>query len=617
MRHILILRKLSKNEEVNVYNNSKHEDTIVLADPDLHLHYKFAQSIVKLEEEAKKTINYQTLNKILEFGDYLIDGNTVSNHLNFDGAGLWYYHKFRIYFKIRNQNYRIAEIENNIKGASSVIIYGSHLGFIKNQLSVQDVKFISSKNSKKERISITSLIAFGYIVILRFFKSVLIHRIDKNIKILAIDTVAQYKEILALDGEGRIFDNAYLGYLYQKRGESFGFIDQLLIPKFKGKDRFRFSTKALKNHNKRSRVYGEVIMAKAIFSYKSIVTLWKIRKDLNKTYDYLKVGLQSNQWASRLLDELISLHNTSVFYLFKYYAYALFFRRNECMSIITTDENSPNFKIILEAARKNGVYTVGYQHGSIHELHPAYIYSKTDIQQAPWPDFTITWGNKWKEFLISKGNYPKDSVGIAGQIRTDVIKNLNENRNLSKSKVLKIDEDKTIILFATQPQRDPALRYKAAEDVVKACKVNSSVHLIFKLHPRENDPWYYREIAGAHNLKNYTIEEKEELYVLLNLSDIVITCFSTVGTEALYFRKPLVILDHLKQDVLDYHKDGVAFQATNSKELNTSIQKILAGEISIDQKVLENYIEGSAYKIDGQVSERVWELLSAKKHRQN
>jgi len=99
------------------------------------------------------------------------------------------------------------------------------------------------------------------------------------------------------------------------------------------------------------------------------------------------------------------------------------------------------------------------------------------------------------------------------------------------------------------------------------------------------------------------------LYLLISLSDIMITCFSTVGAETVYFNKPLIILDHLKQDIQGYAREGIALQTSNSKELKNNIEKILTDEISINKTAYQNYIEKYAYKIDGKVADRIIEFL--------
>ena len=93
------------------------------------------------------------------------------------------------------------------------------------------------------------------------------------------------------------------------------------------------------------------------------------------------------------------------------------------------------------------------------------------------------------------------------------------------------------------------LRYKTAYDVFAAVKNISGLFLIVNIHLAElNDVNYYESIAKEAGCTNFKIIYYYDLYLLLSVSDIVITCFSTVGSEAIYFNKPLIIVDHLMQD---------------------------------------------------------------------
>ncbi|MCK5078526.1 MAG: CDP-glycerol glycerophosphotransferase family protein, partial [Bacteroidales bacterium] len=105
-------------------------------------------------------------------------------------------------------------------------------------------------------------------------------------------------------------------------------------------------------------------------------------------------------------------------------------------------------------------------------------------------------------------------------------------------------------------------------------------------------------------LERIMITLSVDLYLLISVCDILITCFSTVGTETIYFGKPLIILDHLKQDIQNYHKEGVALQASNEKELENHIANILSGKTSIDKEAYERFISKYAFAIDGKASER-------------
>jgi len=215
------------------------------------------------------------------------------------------------------------------------------------------------------------------------------------------------------------------------------------------------------------------------------------------------------------------------------------------------------------------------------------------------PDLTMVWGKSGKQFLLDKGNYPNGSVMEAGQIRTDVIPDLLKREQKSKGKA-------PLVVFASQPQRDPGLRWQAAYDVFSAVSRMEGCRLILRLHPREfNDESYYRSIAEKAGCSGYITDIRSDLYELIASCDLLITCFSTVGTETFFFNKPLIVLDHLKQDIQGYVREGVAFRATGADELHGLIRDILNGTRTIDPEKYRMFIENYAYRIDGKVAERV------------
>ncbi|NCD42919.1 MAG: hypothetical protein EOL88_12615, partial [Bacteroidia bacterium] len=53
-------------------------------------------------ETVQKRISLDSKEIINNFGDGLINGQAVSELLTLDGAHLWHYHKFRIYYALQN-----------------------------------------------------------------------------------------------------------------------------------------------------------------------------------------------------------------------------------------------------------------------------------------------------------------------------------------------------------------------------------------------------------------------------------------------------------------------------------------------------------------------------------
>jgi CDP-glycerol glycerophosphotransferase (TagB/SpsB family) len=272
------------------------------------------------------------------------------------------------------------------------------------------------------------------------------------------------------------------------------------------------------------------------------------------------------------------------------------------------DEKSPTVMSIMDAARFHNIKCIALQHGSIHNLHPAYIHSKGDLRRNVYPDLTLVWGQYWSNFLLSNANYPENKVLITGQQRTDSIPAFLQNIETIK-RILGF-EDKKIILFASQPQQDKALRYHAAFDVFTAALDYPNLLFVVKLHPNElNDSDYYCHIANEVGCKNFIIDSTSDLYAVLAISEIVITCFSTVGSEALYFKKPVIILDHLKTDLLGLIKQNLALRATNSQELSSAISSLEKGENVISNIAADEFIHQYAYKIDGCVSDRILSII--------
>jgi CDP-glycerol glycerophosphotransferase (TagB/SpsB family) len=212
--------------------------------------------------------------------------------------------------------------------------------------------------------------------------------------------------------------------------------------------------------------------------------------------------------------------------------------------------------------------------------------------------------------LSEKGHYEPKTLIITGQIRTDIIP-LLVNQNVKE--LIKVPGDSKIVLFASQPQQDPELREKSALDVFSAVKDIPDLHLIVKLHPAEfNEFNYYNVLAERVGCKNYQLVLQVDLYLLILIADIVITCFSTVRAETVYFSKPLIILDHLKQDIQGYFREGIAFQATSEAELKDCILQLLGGQLTINESSYQKYISNYAYKIDGQVAERILKFIKDK-----
>ena len=604
MEAILVNRPLTGSEENDILSLLKQDETTTLycnAAVSDELNEKSAGPL-DISPEQKRDINYSAMNKVIGFGEFQYDNVTVSDLLTFENISLWHYHKFRIYFAIRNLLYEVDLINTLALQFDKLIVYTDNSLLTQYPFDQNTIK-VHLNGSPKTKFSY--LTAFKYLVFfkIRFLLGFFQVRKTKRAKHIVIDHALKQTNLnlITLQPEP---GNYNLQYLFEKLDRDFIILDDVEIPKFQKGVNFKIDKSKMKLG--KNLLFGEYVLGVGLLSgslrkeLKNIVSLFKERISVIKRETDDPVNIT-------IISILESLHSSSKLFIFKYLAYQRFFSKHSFISVASIDENSPRIKSILDAAKSENITTIGIQHGTIHELHPAYIYSTEDQKRNIVPDYTIVWGQYWKDFLTEKGNYKPGSLIVTGQIRTDIIPRLAETK---PSEYLNLPAGKKVIVFASQPQRDAKLREKAAMDVFTAVSGLRNTHLVVKLHPAEkNDFDYYHKLAKKAGCKNYQIVLQFDLYLLISLSDILITCFSTVGAETVYFGKPLIILDHLKQDIQGYHREGIAFQATNKDELENYIQEILSGKITLDMEVYNKYISKYAYTIDGKVADRIIEFI--------
>lgn len=557
---------------------------------------------ISIDPEDKKSINYKTISEVLLFGDLRCGSKTVSEHFAIGKASVWHYHKFRIYFAVRNLLYFLEPVKEMFDTFDDHIWFmDSDARFLQNIYPSIDFRYLIQE--RKESINFLDLISYLFLAKLRVLRCVFSRKRNPEYLVYFSEKYSTVMDKKTLEPEP---GHHILEYLISELDERFGLLTEILVPKPKGKSEYSFSWKYLRpSWNNQPKIFSEGMFFSGILSS-------KVRKELNQArqqvhLSYRKVGQLDLSDNEKLIFEIFqSLDKSTEFFLFRYFAACKYFKSSKVKVVIAPDENSPLTKSILDAAKSCGIKTIGLQHGNMHDLHPAYRYTKKDSINGIMPDLTLAWGEYWQKFLVDKGNYPIDSVVPLGQIRTDIIP------HLLKAEKQKMAKSVEIIVFASQPQRDPELRYQAAFDVFKAVKRLQKTKLVVKLHPREfDDEEYYESIARDAGCRNFEIDKTSDLYKLIARCDTLITCFSTVGTETVYFYKPLVILDHLNQDIQGYVAEGVAFHATNAFTLESILTGIFRGNLKIDRGKYDAFIQKYAYRIDGKVAERCIDAITS------
>jgi hypothetical protein len=131
---------------------------------------------------------------------------------------------------------------------------------------------------------------------------------------------------------------------------------------------------------------------------------------------------------------------------------------------------------------------------------------------------------------------------------------------------------------------------------------------VIKPHPNEAEISKYRKLIGSGKYPNLELFEGE-LYLLLANCKLLITYYSTVGLEAVYFGKEVISLDYQKKDLQSYIQLGVAHPARDGNDLLQLYQKIAAEELRTSEEARKEFIKDRAYQIDGLVTQRVLSYL--------
>ncbi|HLO91910.1 MAG TPA: hypothetical protein VK172_12165 [Lentimicrobium sp.] len=608
MEVILILRQLTDAEKSDV-QLAEAKGTAVFVMPGLLT----GPDAKYIPETLIKEAAADLISTIKELGDKETGHTSLSRLLTIEGVPLWHYQRFRVFFLLRSDWIINRCIAYYRKEYPKLKIY-TPSGFTLNEqanteqgddsLDVNQSRTVN-KSPFNIRVLFNYVLFFKLRVLISMFRRVNIS--DKSNVIVDRSIRQVCRNLNTLEKK---IDNFNLYPLFDSNTAGQLIISEVETPKLHSVKPFKLWKHYFNGEGRKDRtVYGEWILFKGLLSsavrgkYKSLKS--QFEQVSNEVISLPQTMLTKEE--SKILKTFFSLKKSSHFYLLKHLCYYNFFRKYKFKTICAIDENSPATRSILDAARKCAVKTIGIQHGNIGDSQPAYLYSSKDAANKVMTDLTLTWGDYFTGFLLSKANYPPGSVKTVGQMRSDLIPAMKaRSAEYRKS----ITDSPFLVVFASQPIPDADFRHKVAYDVFKSFSKIRDAKLIVKLHPAERfDADYYNSISLEAGCENADIRYEIDLYELLAAADLVITCFSTVGSEAVYFGKPLIIYDPFNEDLLKYVSEGVAFQATGLQSLQTLVEKIRTGQLAIDDEKYSGFIRKYAFAIDGQATYRTLENL--------
>jgi len=225
------------------------------------------------------------------------------------------------------------------------------------------------------------------------------------------------------------------------------------------------------------------------------------------------------------------------------------------------------------------------------------------------------WGNYWYRFTVSGRRAPEalpDSILVPDDFARDqmVEKGFPTGKltvtgnpyfdSFSFLKKQKQNNDITSILFISQPVYKNG-RYltdiKKPLDVIQTVlKINQSVNLVIKPHPKENSDYY-----GNIKSDRVKIHWGKDIKPLIRESDIIIGTDSTALFESVFSGKPVISYQPEKgrKDNLITNKLGLSYLVKSRDELKTMVQKIIKEDLKKKTLPLMKYYN------DGKCTDRV------------
>ncbi|MBS3090594.1 UDP-N-acetylglucosamine 2-epimerase [Candidatus Pacearchaeota archaeon] len=291
------------------------------------------------------------------------------------------------------------------------------------------------------------------------------------------------------------------------------------------------------------------------------------------------------------------------------------FADNKISIIVSMGDIIPMRRTPIEVAKKSNIPSITIQNG-------AYMRS---IKMGIFPlisDVKSVWGKASKELLVKFG-IDSERIIITGSMKLDdYIKKKKADKNTWKKIGLKKGEK--FFLVAMQPLEDTFLRKENIQIIRKM--INTMLEfpdmaLIFKLHHRDMDTG-----SIICNILKETDEEiKNRIRVikdadiinLISACEILFTVNSTTAVEAMFIKKPVVILD-----LFDVRHKGIfeKFDTIQKVTLKDDLTKIIKNNLDGNHrkkylKKIEKFLRWYCYKLDGKATERVFSLIKKLKNK--
>lgn len=186
-----------------------------------------------------------------------------------------------------------------------------------------------------------------------------------------------------------------------------------------------------------------------------------------------------------------------------------------------------------------------------------------------------------REKMIEIG-FPSDSLHVTGNPAFDELREVKACDIEAIKERVQFSSGVKVILWASQiePEKDPVtgeiadseLPRKIEKALRKMVSNREDLRLIVRYHPNED-----QEFLEEKNV--YLSPKGEDINVLLNSCDVIVTMTSTVAFQAAYLRKPVVSVDiSVFSKTLKLSDIGVSRGVVDIKDISLVVEEVLTAQ---------------------------------------
>ncbi len=173
---------------------------------------------------------------------------------------------------------------------------------------------------------------------------------------------------------------------------------------------------------------------------------------------------------------------------------------------------------------------------------------------------------EWHKKNYENIGVPDNKIVYSGMSQFD---NINDflNNNTRDQSFIKIGIPKTFAKYIFFDPNSILRGYLSVKEqastlmiLLKFAFTHSSCALLIKPHPSSKEEYINSTIKHNSDVKNiFLFNKNNSVYDILNVCDIVITKFSTLGIEAMFFEKPVISVLLDKEDRWKIYENAVSY----------------------------------------------------------